>query len=139
MKERLNFCFGPLSVAYKTICDQQDRAFFGLRDFYRSVFPYFLEMQAFKQIVTCSLIKMLYWMCHKSNRPPTEQQLEHAIRRNFGGLEQKDLNPLEIFKEHLPSTEKQAEIMVLTEEVCCSCYISLIKREVILTYMYTAC
>ena len=122
MKERLNPCFGPLSAAYKTICDQQNRAFFGLRDFYRSVFPYFLEMHGYKLSLSCSLIKMLYWMCHKSNRPPTELQLEHAIRRNFGGLEQKGLNPLEIFKEHLPSTGKPADIMDMTEEVCCSCY-----------------
>ena len=30
---------------------------------------------------------MLYWMCEKSNAPPTGPQLEHAIRRNFGGME----------------------------------------------------
>ena len=79
-------------------------------------------MQAFRVIVSCSLIKMLYWMCHKSNRAPTELQLEHALRRNFGGLEQEDLNPLEIFKQHLPSTGKSVDIVDRTEEVCCSCY-----------------
>ena len=120
VKERLNSCFGPLSAAYKSICDQQERAFFGLRDFYRSVSPYILEMQSFKLLVTCSLIKMLYWMCQKSNRPPTELQLEHAIRRNFGGLEQKGLNPLEIFKEYLPSTGKPADVIDTAGEVCCS-------------------
>ena len=63
---------------------------------------------------------MLYWMCHKSNRPPTELQLEHAIRRNFGGLEQEDLDPLEIFEQHLPFSGKQADIDGMTKEVCCS-------------------
>ena len=61
-------------------------------------------------------------MCHKSNRPPTELQLEHAIRRNFGGLEQKDLNPLMIFKKHLFLNGKQADFEDMTQEVCRYCY-----------------
>ena len=32
-----------------------------------------------------SLIKMLYWMCERCHLPPTGRQLEHAIKRNFGG------------------------------------------------------
>ena len=32
-----------------------------------------------------SLIKMLYWMCERCDRPPTGRQFEHAIKRNFGG------------------------------------------------------
>ena len=36
VKKTLNSYFAPLSAAYKSICDQQKRAFFGLRDFYRS-------------------------------------------------------------------------------------------------------
>ena len=63
---------------------------------------------------------MLYWMCHKSKQPPTGLQLEHAIRRNFGGLEQADLNPLEIFKKHLPSIGRQHHILEVPEEVSCN-------------------
>ena len=45
---------------------------------------------------------MMYYMCQKSNCLPTWPQLEHAIKRNFGGLETKDLNPFEIFKALIP-------------------------------------
>ena len=51
---------------------------------------------------------MLYWMCEKSNRRPTGPQLQHAIKRNFGGLE--DFNTYEIFKNHLPNIEKVPEL-----------------------------
>ena len=34
--------------------------------------------------------------------PPTGPQLVHAIRRNFGGLSEKDLDPEKIFWELLP-------------------------------------
>ena len=43
---------------------------------------------------------MLYWMCDKSEgHPLSGKQLEHAIKRNFGGLESDSLNPVEVFKE----------------------------------------
>ena len=51
---------------------------------------------------------MLYWMCDKSNRPPTGPQLQHAIKRNFGGLE--DFDTYEIFKTYLPNIEKEPEL-----------------------------
>ena len=35
VKERLDCFFTPLAESYKKICQQQDRQFFGLRDFYR--------------------------------------------------------------------------------------------------------
>jgi hypothetical protein len=54
---------------------------------------------------SCSLIKMLYWLCEKSDRYPTWPQLEHVIRRNFGGLEDEHFVPLEEFKERMPNRE----------------------------------
>ena len=45
---------------------------------------------------------MLYWMCEKTNRPPTGPQLVHAIKRNFGGLKEDRLDPEEIFWNLLP-------------------------------------
>lgn len=36
-------------------------------------------------------------MCEKCNCPPTGKQLEHAIRRNFGGY----FNTYEIFINHI--------------------------------------
>ena len=50
---------------------------------------------------------MLYWMCDKSNLPPTGPQLQHAIKRNFGGLE--DFDTYEIFLTYLPNIEKHPE------------------------------
>ena len=53
---------------------------------------------------TCSLIKMLYWMIKKTNQPLTMKQLEHAVKRNFGGLDNDEVDALEIFKKkiHIP-------------------------------------
>ena len=35
-------------------------------------------------------------MCAKTKLPPTSLQLEHAIKRNFGGLEE-DFKPFDVF------------------------------------------
>lgn len=43
-------------------------------------------------------------MCEQSGMPLTAPQLEHAIRRNFGGWEDDDLNPLEEFRKEIPLT-----------------------------------
>lgn len=51
---------------------------------------------------TSSLIKMLYWMCEKTRMPPTGPQLVHAIKRNFGGLEESGVDPEGMFFEKLP-------------------------------------
>ena len=48
---------------------------------------------------------MLYWMCEQSGIPLTAPQLEHAIKRNFGGLEDEILNPLDIFRARIHATE----------------------------------
>ncbi|WAR07210.1 RN213-like protein, partial [Mya arenaria] len=73
----------PLSISYLEVfaqATQKMRDFFGLRDFY-------------------SLVKMVYSFVEKSNQPPTWYEMLHAIRRNFGGLD--EVNPEEIFRRHL--------------------------------------
>lgn len=40
-------------------------------------------------------------MCEKTKTSPTVSQLVHAIRRNFGGLEEAGLNTESVFCEHL--------------------------------------
>ena len=62
----LSSLFDGLASAYKEIYITQKREFFGLRDFY-------------------SLVKMLFSLCRSSKQCPTWNQLEHAVRRNFGG------------------------------------------------------
>ena len=62
--------------------------------------PYFLHPLF---LFVCSLIKMLYWMCEKTGVPLTGPQLFHAIKRNFGGLEDPDLDPIDEFLVKLPS------------------------------------
>ena len=42
---------------------------------------------------------MLYWMCEKTQSDPTNKQLEHAIKRNFGG--HLKINAFEIFKSKI--------------------------------------
>ena len=49
-----------------------------------------------------SLIKMVYAIAAKSHQRPRWYELEHAIKRNFGGLIERD--PVEIFKRYY--TEK---------------------------------
>ena len=36
--------------------------------------------------------------------PPSGPQLIHAIKRNFGGLNEKDFDPVSIFFKNLPSS-----------------------------------
>ena len=60
-----------------------------------------------------SLIKMLYWMCSNSNcHPLSGCQLEHAIRRNFGGLESDNFNPLEVFQKAFGNILEYKEVLV---------------------------
>ena len=50
-------------------------------------------------------------MSHKSKgHPLTMAQLEHAIKRNFGGLESTDLNPLKEFQSVIDSLSNNQEL-----------------------------
>ena len=67
-------------------------------------------------LVPSSLVKMLYWMCEKSNLPPTGPQLKHAICRNFGGMESDELDTLEEFKRYIPVSDPP-DLQSIPEEV----------------------
>ena len=56
-----------------------------------------------------SLIKMLYYMCNQTGLPPSNAQLEHAVKRNFSGLESDVLDPYEIFMRHMPRSDEKEE------------------------------
>ena len=75
---------------------------------------YFLDLEIFTgnsvntkittcnyKCVICSLIKMLYWMCQSTGMELTGPQLQHAIKRNFGGLDSKDIDTEKIFRNHV--------------------------------------
>ena len=50
-------------------------------------------------------------MSHKSKgQPLTMAQLEHAIKRNFGGLESTDLNPLKEFQSEIGFLSNNQEL-----------------------------
>ena len=53
--------------------------------------------------VSCyfSLVKMIFHIAKKQRRSPNWQELERAIKRNFGGLLEEDFVPVKIFKQHL--------------------------------------
>lgn len=46
-----------------------------------------------------SLVKMVYSFVEKSKKQPTWYEMLHAIKRNFGGLDQVD--PVEYFRKNL--------------------------------------
>ena len=60
---------------------------------------------------------MLYWMCEQSGIDPTAPQLEHAIRRNFGGWEDEDLNPLKVFFRARARATEPPDLSPFTPEV----------------------
>ena len=67
-----------------------------------------------------SLIKMLYWMCKRSRGHfLTGPQLEHAIKRNFGGLESNTFSPVNIFKAAIDFKDSQhwPKFSAISEEV----------------------
>lgn len=56
-------------------------------------------------------------MCNQSGNPPTWPQFEHAIRRNFGGLDGKELDPIEEFRKNLPSSTEPLDLTDVSPEV----------------------
>ena len=55
-----------------------------------------------------SLIKMLYWLCEKSEgRELTWPQMKHAILRNFGGFISTYVDPFEVFRKKLENVMVQ--------------------------------
>ena len=56
---------------------------------------------------------MVYSIAAKSGERPRWHQLEHAIKRNFGGLVEGE--PVEIFKRYYPETDVSLPFLSLTE------------------------
>ena len=48
-------------------------------------------------------------MCKKSQLAPTWPQLEHAIKRNFGGMESQELKPFREFEKKIAMSREVEE------------------------------
>ena len=57
-----------------------------------------------------SLVKMVYGFSAQTGRAPTLRQLEHAIQRNFGGLDKVD--PIKEFKKCLQNMDTEQPVCV---------------------------
>ena len=56
-------------------------------------------------------------MCEKSGSCPNWQQLEHAIKRNFGGLDSEKLDPYSEFKKEIDMADEVPDLTKFHEEV----------------------
>ncbi|XP_045155456.1 E3 ubiquitin-protein ligase RNF213-like [Echinops telfairi] len=92
IQDRVQEYFAPFAKAYDTVCQRQDKEFFGLRDYY-------------------SLIKMVFAMAKASHEKPSSQDVAQAILRNFSGKD--DIKPLPIFMANLPEAKCSEEASTL--------------------------
>ena len=58
---------------------------------------------------------MVYSIAAKSGERPRWNQLEHAIKRNFGGLVEGE--PVEIFKRHFLQTDVSLSFVVILIQI----------------------
>ncbi|XP_031747021.1 E3 ubiquitin-protein ligase RNF213 [Xenopus tropicalis] len=84
--------FKRFSDAYLTLCEMQDKEFFGLRDFY-------------------SLIKMVFAHQKHSKNKPTPLEIATAILRNFSGKD--DLDVLSFFMSNQKANTYREEIKIM--------------------------
>ena len=71
-------------------------------------------------------------MCEKTNMPPTGPQLVHAIKRNFGGLREENLDPEKIFWELLPrDIEEPPDLTNIPHHVHSALYSNCIPVELL--------
>ena len=60
-----------------------------------------LEIENYSMVFSfTSLIKMVYSFSNKSGQDPTKYEIEHSVKRNFGGLLGAD-DPMRAFEQHL--------------------------------------
>ncbi|KAF6091974.1 hypothetical protein HJG60_000149 [Phyllostomus discolor] len=97
VQEKVKGYFKSFAKAYETVCELQDKEFFGLRDYY-------------------SLIKMVFASAKASNKKPSPQDIAQAVLRNFSGKE--GICALDIFANSLPEARlsKEVNTMQLIEQ-----------------------
>ncbi|KAL1763808.1 E3 ubiquitin-protein ligase RNF213 isoform X1, partial [Sigmodon hispidus] len=89
VQDRIRGYFAPFAKAYETVCQIQDKEFFGLRDYY-------------------SLIKMVFAKARASNQRLSPQDIAHAVLRNFSGKD--NIQALDVFTASLPGAVYREEV-----------------------------
>nr|XP_034361931.1 E3 ubiquitin-protein ligase RNF213 [Arvicanthis niloticus] len=89
VQDRIRGYFAPFAKAYETVCQKQDKEFFGLRDYY-------------------SLIKMIFAKAKASKRGLSPRDIAHAVLRNFSGKD--NIQALSIFTASLPEARHKEEV-----------------------------
>ncbi|XP_077922358.1 E3 ubiquitin-protein ligase RNF213 isoform X3 [Halichoerus grypus] len=92
VQQRVQGYLAPFARAYETVCQKQDKEFFGLRDYY-------------------SLIKMVFAKAKASNREPSPRDIAQAVLRNFSGKD--DIQALDIFTANLPEVKCSEEVSTM--------------------------
>ncbi|XP_047563764.1 E3 ubiquitin-protein ligase RNF213 isoform X1 [Lutra lutra] len=92
VQQRVQGYFAPFARAYETVCEKQDKEFFGLRDYY-------------------SLIKMVFAKAKSSNNAPSPRDIAQAVLRNFSGKD--DIHALDIFTASLPEAKCWEEVSTM--------------------------
>uniref|UniRef100_A0A8C4L900 E3 ubiquitin-protein ligase RNF213 n=1 Tax=Equus asinus asinus TaxID=83772 RepID=A0A8C4L900_EQUAS len=92
VRERIQGYFESFAKAYETVCQNQDKEFFGLRDYY-------------------SLIKMVFAAAKRSNKKPSPQDIAQAVLRNFSGKD--DIHAVDIFTANLPEAKCSKEVSTM--------------------------
>ncbi|XP_058417797.1 E3 ubiquitin-protein ligase RNF213 isoform X3 [Diceros bicornis minor] len=92
VRERIQGYFASFAKAYETVCQKQDKEFFGLRDYY-------------------SLIKMVFATAKHSNKKPSPQDIAQAVLRNFSGKD--DIHAVDIFTANLPEAKYSKEVSTM--------------------------
>jgi len=70
-------------------------------------------------VVCFSLVKMVFGFASRSNSMPTWHELQHAILRNFGGLD--DVKPVQVFAKHLRLIDEDAPVCSIIMMWPCLC------------------
>ncbi|CAO2646302.1 E3 ubiquitin-protein ligase RNF213 [Lemmus lemmus] len=89
VQDRIRGYFAPFAKAYETVCQTQDKEFFGLRDYY-------------------SLIKMVFAKAKASTQGLSPQDIAHAVLRNFSGKD--NIQALDIFTASLPGARSKEDV-----------------------------
>ncbi len=88
-KEHTASAIRLLTQGYDSVHEQQEREYFGLRDFY-------------------SVVKMVFAVAIEKGREPTPAEIQFAVQRNFGGYFG-DFDPAEEFLKAMGEEHRRQE------------------------------